>query len=170
MAGRKGIEGASLLASRAKEKRGGNAPQPDSLDRNAPDALALWRDKYFESLKARNYAEGTIEGRQDALKMFLLWANERDLKRASQITRPMCLAVRLRAICCATHAPRTCLKEGLTFVTSSNCSGTKSWRQRLFTPSCCPLHRQSCGSACRLAANRQLHQSRSICMAQTFVA
>jgi integrase/recombinase XerD len=89
MSGRKGIAGAKLLARRAKEKRGGNEPSPDTLDRSAPDALALWRDNYFEWLRARNYAEGTIEGRQDALKMFLLWADERDLKRAPQITRPI---------------------------------------------------------------------------------
>jgi integrase/recombinase XerD len=38
---------------------------------------------------ARNYAEGTLEGRRDALKVFLAWAAERDLTRASQITRPI---------------------------------------------------------------------------------
>src|SRR5208283_178677 len=34
-------------------------------------------------------AEGTLEGRGDALKVFLAWAAERDLTRASQITRPI---------------------------------------------------------------------------------
>jgi hypothetical protein len=45
------VSNSRISAARSKEERGGNAPQPDSLDRNAPDALALWRDKYFESLK-----------------------------------------------------------------------------------------------------------------------
>jgi integrase/recombinase XerD len=58
-------------------------------DRSTPDALALWQDAYFESLLARNYSEGTLEGRRDALKMFLTWAAERDLTQASQITRPI---------------------------------------------------------------------------------
>ena len=69
--------------------RGGNTPQPDHFDRGAPDALALWRDAYLESLASRNYAEGTIEGRAFDLKFFLLWAAERDLKQACQITRPI---------------------------------------------------------------------------------
>ncbi len=49
----------------------------------------MWRDAYLESLGARNYAEGTLEGRRDALKVFLAWAAERDLTRAGQITRPI---------------------------------------------------------------------------------
>jgi integrase/recombinase XerD len=77
------------LSRRAKAQRGGNAAKPDGFDRSAPDALALWHDAYLESLAARNYAEGTLEGRRDALKVFLGWASERDLKHASQITRPI---------------------------------------------------------------------------------
>jgi len=59
------------------------------LARLAPDALALWRDAYLDQLRARNYAEGTLEGRRDALKVFLAWASERDLKHAAHITRPI---------------------------------------------------------------------------------
>ena len=36
-----------------------------------------------------NYSPGTIEQRRDGLKTFLLWALERELKRASEITRPI---------------------------------------------------------------------------------
>ena len=88
MAAPKGIAAIEWLARRTKEQRGGNAPQPDHFDRTTPDALALWRDAYLDMLKTRNYAEGTIEGRVFDLKFFLLWAEERDLKQASQITRP----------------------------------------------------------------------------------
>ena len=73
----------------AKEQRGGNTPKPDGFERGTPDALALWRDAYLESLASRNYAAGTVEGRRDALKLFLAWAAERDLKQAGQITRPI---------------------------------------------------------------------------------
>jgi integrase/recombinase XerD len=89
MAAPKGIKAVEWLSRRAKEQRGGNAAKPDGFDRSAPDALALWRDAYLESLAARNYAQGTLEGRRDALKVFLAWAGERDLKHASQVTRPI---------------------------------------------------------------------------------
>ena len=89
MAAPKGIKAIEWLSKRAKAQRGGNAAKPDGFDRSAPDALALWRDTYLESLAARNYAEGTLEGRRDALKVFLGWASERDLKHASQVTRPI---------------------------------------------------------------------------------
>ena len=89
MAAPKGIAAVEWLARRTKAQRGGNTAKPDGLDRSAPDALALWRDAYLESLRARNYSEGTVEGQTNALKTFLSWAAERDLKRASQITRPI---------------------------------------------------------------------------------
>ncbi|HEX5399052.1 MAG TPA: site-specific tyrosine recombinase XerC [Verrucomicrobiae bacterium] len=89
MAGNKGFAAVEKLAQRTKAQRGGNDRRPDNFDRSAPDALALWRDGYLESLASRNYAEGTLEGRGDALKVFLAWAAERDLNRASQITRPI---------------------------------------------------------------------------------
>ena len=89
MAGPKGIAGALKLAERAKDKRGGNERQADRYDRSAPDALGLWHDAYLESLGARNYSASTVEHRRHTLKLFLAWADERDLKRASQITRPI---------------------------------------------------------------------------------
>ena len=89
MGGPKGIAGALKLAQRAKDKRGGNEPRRETLDRSVPDGLALWREAYLESLGARNYAQGTLEGRRESLKTFLGWAAERDVTRAGQITRPI---------------------------------------------------------------------------------
>ena len=89
MAGPRGIAGALKLAERAKDKRGGNDKQRDVYDRSAPDALGLWHDAYLESLGARNYSHTTVEHRRYALRMFLAWTGERDLTRASQITRPI---------------------------------------------------------------------------------
>ena len=89
MAAPKGIKAVQWLSQRTKAQRGGSDPKPDAFDRSAPDALALWRDAYFDHLRARNYAEGTLEGRQDAIKTFLGWAAERELNQASQITRPI---------------------------------------------------------------------------------
>lgn len=89
MAGKQGFAAVELLRKRARDERGGNAPQADRFDRSAPDALALWRDTWLESLAARNYSPETIEGRREAIKVFLGWSAERDLKRGSQITRPI---------------------------------------------------------------------------------
>src|SRR5512132_3720695 len=89
MGGPKGFAAVEKLARRPREQRGGNEPRPDTFDRSTPDALALWRDAYLESLAARNYSESTLEGRRDALKVFLAWAVERDLHQAGQITRPI---------------------------------------------------------------------------------
>jgi integrase/recombinase XerD len=89
MAGKRGIAGARLLARRAQGTKGGNAAHADAWDRSAPDALALWRDSYLDQLAARNYSDGTIEGRRDSIKVFLNWCAERDLKQAVQITRPI---------------------------------------------------------------------------------
>ena len=85
----KGIARALKLAERAKDKRGGQDKEPDLHDRSAPDSLALWHDTYLESLGARNYAASTVEHRRYSLKVFLAWSSERDLTRASQITRPI---------------------------------------------------------------------------------
>jgi integrase/recombinase XerD len=85
----KGITAIAHLQRRALDQRGGNAAQGDTWDRSKPDALALWRDAYLDSLAARNYSDGTLEGRRDAMKVFLIWAQERELTLAGQITRPI---------------------------------------------------------------------------------
>src|SRR6266508_3182543 len=89
MGGPKGFAAVEKLAARAKEQRGGSEKLPDAFDRSAPEALALWRDTYLEALASRNYSATTLQGHCAALKVFLLWAAERDLTRASQITRPI---------------------------------------------------------------------------------
>jgi integrase/recombinase XerD len=89
MAAPKGIQAVEWLSKRAKTQRGGRSVSASPVDRSAPDALGGWQDAYLESLASRNYSAGTLEGRRDALKLFLSWAGERDLSRASQITRPI---------------------------------------------------------------------------------
>jgi len=89
MAAPKGIKATEWLRKRAKAQRGGRTGSAARYDRSAPDSLALWHDAYLDQLRARNYAESTLEGRRDALKVFLAWASDRDLSRAFQITRPI---------------------------------------------------------------------------------
>ncbi len=85
----KGIERAVQLANRARDKRGGNEKQRPTYDRSAPDALGIWQEVYLESLATRNYSLATQEHRRHTFKLFFTWAAERDLTRASQVTRPI---------------------------------------------------------------------------------
>jgi len=84
-----GFAAVRRLARRAKDKRGGNEKQPPAFDRSAPDALALWQEVYLEALGARNYSPKTLDHRRQIFKVFFTWAAERDLTRATQITRPI---------------------------------------------------------------------------------
>jgi integrase/recombinase XerD len=85
----KGIERAVQLAKRARDQRGGNEKESIAYELGAPDALGLWQKVYLESLATRNYALDTQENRRHTFKLFFAWAAERDLTRASQITRPI---------------------------------------------------------------------------------
>jgi integrase/recombinase XerD len=81
--------GFAIVQQLQHSKKSGGIPLPDTFDRSAPDALAHWRDAYLESLAARNYSPGTLLARRHAANTFLTWARERQLTRASQITRPI---------------------------------------------------------------------------------
>jgi integrase/recombinase XerD len=87
----KGMAGAQHLGNRAR--RGacnrGRPAREHPFDRSKADALAICRDDYLAALRARNYSEDTVWTRDDDLKLFLVWAAERDLTRASEVTRPV---------------------------------------------------------------------------------
>jgi len=89
MAGKRGIEGARLLAGRPKSHRGGNERPLDRFERSSPDALAVWCGHYLDHLRSHNYSEATVDGRLFCLNMFLGWAAERDVTSVMQVTRPI---------------------------------------------------------------------------------
>jgi integrase/recombinase XerD len=89
MAGKKGIEASKHLRERTKAQRGGQTRHGDDWQRGEFDSLARWQDDYLQNLAVRNHAEGTIEGRRFALKTFIDWCHERELVKASAITRPI---------------------------------------------------------------------------------
>jgi len=86
---RQGFAAVEWLSRRTRESRGGNEARPRDFDRSKPDSLGLWRNAYLESLAARNYSPNTIEGREYCIKAFLGWAAEREITRASEVTRPI---------------------------------------------------------------------------------
>lgn len=82
---KKGHQRSKHLRDRAQGKRGGNAAT--DLPTGAPGTLAHHAARYLQNLAVRNYTADTIEGRKDALKVFLLWAIERDLTEPNAITK-----------------------------------------------------------------------------------
>jgi integrase/recombinase XerD len=82
---KKGHQRSKHLRDRAQDKRGGNAA--NDLPTGAPGTLAHHAARYLQNLAVRNYTADTIEGRKDALKVFLLWAIERDLTEPNAITK-----------------------------------------------------------------------------------
>jgi integrase/recombinase XerD len=84
---KKGHPRGKHLRHRAQDKRGGNSAI--ELPTGAPGTLAHHAAAYLENLAVRNYTADTIEGRKDALKVFLHWTNDRDLTNPTSITKPI---------------------------------------------------------------------------------
>jgi integrase/recombinase XerD len=78
MSEKDGYDASKRLRKRDAEKRGGN-PAGD-FPQGKAGTLAGEAVRYLEWLAVRNYSPDTIEGRRDALKVFLLWAHERELR------------------------------------------------------------------------------------------
>jgi integrase/recombinase XerD len=89
MAGRKGFAAVATLKRRSGSERGGQEKRPLGPASNTPDGLTLLATTWIEALRSRNYAPGTLEERFFSLKMFIAWAAERDVSRASEVTRTM---------------------------------------------------------------------------------
>lgn len=84
----KGYEKARHMR-RWADKKGGYAATPDGFDRSAADTLASLIDEWFRRLEERAYSPRTVEARKWALRTFVRWAEERDLRRPGQITKPI---------------------------------------------------------------------------------
>lgn len=74
---------------RYADKKGGYAVTPDNFDRSDADTLASQIDRWFNWLQERNYSSRTVEARKWSLRTFQKWAQERDLSRPGQITKPI---------------------------------------------------------------------------------
>jgi integrase/recombinase XerD len=81
---------ATVAHLRERTARGGNQEKPAlGLDRSTPDALALCAEAWLEALRVRNYSAGTVLAREASLRLFMQWAAERDVHRASEVARPI---------------------------------------------------------------------------------
>jgi integrase/recombinase XerD len=84
-----GLAGAMRLKSRPEGKRGGTEAQPTHFARSAPDALASCMDSWLETLRSRRYSALTVRQHEADLRIFMAWAADRDVTRASEVTRPI---------------------------------------------------------------------------------
>lgn len=87
----KGIHASRHLRKRALEgkSRGGREKPDDGLDRSFSGAIAHDADDYLQLMEVRNYAPRSILRHRDSLRQFMAWAQDRDLRRAGQITKPI---------------------------------------------------------------------------------
>lgn len=95
--GKQGFNSVAYLRGRTRLQRGGQAAKPllPQQRESSPDALSRCRDAYLERLSARNYAVATRANIEQVINIFLLWAAERELSQATQITRPILEAYQL---------------------------------------------------------------------------
>ncbi len=74
---------------RCAEKKGGYAAAPDGFDRSRSDTLASLIDEWFRRMEERAYSPRSIEAHKWALRTFVRWAEERDLRTPEAITKPI---------------------------------------------------------------------------------
>jgi len=82
----KGYKAARWLRHRDENRRGGQGPHPSSLPVHA-GTIADCITQHLEWLRVRNRTEAGLESRRTELRLFAVWAQERDLIEPGQITR-----------------------------------------------------------------------------------
>lgn len=84
-----GYNAVRWMNKRTTDQRGGQPKENDLLERGDARSMAVLADEWFEYLRQRNYSQKTINGHSWSLRAFLRWAQERDLRRPEQITKPI---------------------------------------------------------------------------------
>ena len=70
-------------------KKGQKLAKPVVGDLSDPLGFAALRDNYLEALQVQNYSPRTIENRLSYLNAFVIWCEDRELKRPEEITKPI---------------------------------------------------------------------------------
>ena len=70
-------------------KKGAILPKPIIGDPNDPDGMVAYLNRYLDWLQIQNYSKATIKGRDHYLSVFIIWCDERSLKRPNEITKPI---------------------------------------------------------------------------------
>ncbi len=70
-------------------RKGTILPKPIIGDPNDPDGMVAYLNRYLDWLQIQNYSKATIKGRDHYLSVFIVWCDERSLKRPNEITKPI---------------------------------------------------------------------------------
>ena len=70
-------------------KKGQHTPRPPIGDVRDPDGLHNQMRRFSEWQREKNYAATTIASREVYLRFFIEWCDERSIKRAQDVTRPI---------------------------------------------------------------------------------
>jgi len=70
-------------------RKGAILPKPIIGDPNDPDGMVAYLNRYLDWLHIQNYSKATIKGRDHYLGVFIVWCDERSLKRPNEITKPI---------------------------------------------------------------------------------
>jgi integrase/recombinase XerD len=72
-----------------RKKTTPRAPLPVIGPPDDPQSLYHQMRPFLESMRVRNYSEGTIEHRETHLRTFITWCDERGVMRPQEVTRPI---------------------------------------------------------------------------------
>lgn len=70
-------------------RKGAILPKPIIGDPSDPDGMVAYLNRYLDWLQIQNYSQATIKGRDHYLSVFIVWCDERSLKRPNEITKPI---------------------------------------------------------------------------------
>lgn len=69
--------------------KGPATPKPPIGDIRDPNSLYRHMQRHLDWLRERHYAAATIDSRENYLRYFIAWCDERSLKRPQDITKPI---------------------------------------------------------------------------------
>jgi integrase/recombinase XerD len=70
-------------------KKGQSTPKPPIGDVRDPNSLYHHLQRFLVWLRERNYSAATVDSRDNYLRYFILWCDERGLSRPQDITKPI---------------------------------------------------------------------------------
>lgn len=72
-------------------RKGERKPRPVHGDPTDPQGMAVMIAAFLEHISVKAYTERTVKSSEERLVQFLLWCEERGIKRPSEVTRPVVL-------------------------------------------------------------------------------
>lgn len=77
------------MTGQHSRKKGDHTPRLPIGDAADPDSLYRFMQRFLAWQAERNYSPKTIIGREDNLRMFIAWLDERGIRRPHEVTKPI---------------------------------------------------------------------------------